>query len=110
MPNAGVICFVLFAAATLLMVEAEEDKRATWLETREMEDNFKDHVYLSLQQLVREGHVNPETISSDASEAVDKRGRQQGFCFRKTRTGRYLPYICWKKAQATKTESSDSSA
>jgi len=50
-------------------------------------------------QLIREGQVNPETISSEAGERVDKRGRQQGFCFRKTRTGRYLPYICWKKGK-----------
>lgn len=25
-----------------------------------------------------------------------KRGRWQGFCFRRTRSGRILPYICWK--------------
>jgi len=47
-------------------------------------------------QLIRDGQVNPETIPSDAGATVDKR-KQQGFCFRKTKTGRYLPYICWKK-------------
>ena len=50
-------------------------------------------------QLIRDGLVNPEAISGDAGEVVDKRGREQGFCFRKTRSGRYLPYICWKKGQ-----------
>jgi len=48
-------------------------------------------------QLVREGYVNPQTITGAAGEsAAEKRGKQQGFCFRKTRTGRFLPYICWK--------------
>lgn len=28
--------------------------------------------------------------------AAKKRGRWQGFCFRRTRSGRILPYICWK--------------
>jgi len=49
-------------------------------------------------QLVREGYVNPEAISSAPGETADKRA-QQGFCFRKTRSGRYLPYICSKKGQ-----------
>ena len=55
-----------------------------------------DTAYTLVVQLIQEGHVNPETISVDAGEAVDKRARRQGFCWRKTRTGRYLPYICWK--------------
>jgi len=50
-------------------------------------------------QLVREGYVNPEAISGAADETAEKRGQQQGFCFRKTRTGRYLPYICWRKGK-----------
>jgi len=29
-------------------------------------------------------------------DAAEKRGRWQGFCFRRTRSGRILPYICWK--------------
>ena len=27
---------------------------------------------------------------------AEKRGRWQGFCFRRTKSGRILPYICWK--------------
>jgi len=34
-----------------MQVGAEDDKRATWLETRELEENFKDLVYLSLQEV-----------------------------------------------------------
>jgi len=34
-----------------MQASAEDDKRATWLETREMENNFKDLVYLSLKQV-----------------------------------------------------------
>jgi len=34
-----------------VQVRAEEDKRATWLETRDMQENFKDLVHLSLQEV-----------------------------------------------------------
>lgn len=71
-----------------------EDRRATWLETRNLEENFKQLVYLSMQELASEGLVNPEVLTGETT--VDKRGRHQGFCFRKTRSGRFLPYICWK--------------
>lgn len=72
----------------------DEDRRATWLETRNLEENFKQLVYLSMQELASEGLVNPSVLTSETTE--DKRGRHQGFCFRKTRSGRFLPYICWK--------------
>jgi len=39
------------ARAKSVQVRAEDDKRATWLETRELQQNFKDLVYLSLQQV-----------------------------------------------------------
>jgi len=40
------------ADVKLSQVRAEElDKRATWLETRDMEKNFKDLVYVSLQEV-----------------------------------------------------------
>jgi len=71
----------------------DEERRATWLETRNMEQNFKELVYLSMQELASEGLVNPDVV---LSKTVDKRGRHQGFCFRKTKTGRFVPYICWK--------------
>jgi hypothetical protein len=71
----------------------EEERRATWLETRNLEENFKELVYLSLQELASEGLVNADLITG---QQADKRGRHQGFCFRKTKSGRFLPYICWK--------------
>lgn len=75
-------------------MQRDEDRRATWLETRNLEENFKQLVYLSMQELASEGLVNPEVLTGETTP--DKRGRHQGFCFRKTRSGRFLPYICWK--------------
>jgi len=72
----------------------EDERRATWLETRNLKDNFKELVYLSMQELASEGLVNPDAILS--KQPAEKRGRHQGFCFRKTKSGRFLPYICWK--------------
>jgi len=71
----------------------DEERRATWLETRNLEENFKELVYLSMQELVNEGLVNPDVVLTRTQE---KRGRHQGFCFRKTKSGRFVPYICWK--------------
>jgi len=77
-------------------VAGEDDgRRATWLETRTLEENFNHRVFLALQQLSAEGLINPDTVKQDKME--DKRGRHQGFCFRKTKSGRFLPYICWKE-------------
>lgn len=45
-------------------------------------------------QLASEGLVNADVITGQ--QQADKRGRHQGFCFRKTKSGRFLPYICWK--------------
>jgi len=73
----------------------EDERRATWLETRNLKDNFKELVYLSMQELASEGLLNPDAILSK-QPAAEKRGRHQGFCFRKTKSGRFLPYICWK--------------
>jgi hypothetical protein len=45
---------------------------------------------------------SPATYADDDNERypgqqlLQKRGRWQGFCFRRTRSGRILPYICWK--------------
>nr|AAB40925.1 neuron-specific protein [Hirudo medicinalis] len=72
----------------------DEETRATWLETRNLENNFKELVYLSLQELVAENRLNPEVLAE--SSRIEKRGRHQGFCFKKTKSGRFLPYICWK--------------
>lgn len=74
--------------------ETSEDERATWLETRDIEEEFKELVYLALQELSKEGRI--ADIASEPKSSVDKRGRWQGFCFRRTRSGRFLPYICWK--------------
>lgn len=75
--------------------EEDEERRATWLETRNLEQNFKELVYLSINELASEGLLNPEIV---AKQQV-KRGRHQGFCFRKTKSGRFLPYICWKEGE-----------
>jgi len=73
----------------------EDGRRATWLETRTLEENFNHRVFLALQELSSEGLISPEVVKQD--KMVDKRGRHQGFCFRKTKSGRFLPYICWKE-------------
>jgi len=72
---------------------SDDERRATWLDTRDLKENFKDLVYLSMQELASEGLVSPDAVLSQPQE---KRGRHQGFCFRKTKSGRFLPYICWK--------------
>jgi len=73
--------------------ERDDERRATWLETRNLESNFKQLVLLSLHELSNEGLVDPRVLSDKLPE---KRGRHQGFCFRKTKSGRFVPYICWK--------------
>lgn len=73
--------------------DLDEDRRATWLETRELEDEFKELVFLAVQELQNEGRISSGVVKSAPK---DKRGRWQGFCFRRTRSGRFLPYICWK--------------
>jgi len=75
--------------------ELDQKERATWLETRDIEEEFKELVYLSMVQLISEGRFEDIT-GVEQSNKVDKRGRWQGFCFRRTRSGRFLPYICWK--------------
>jgi hypothetical protein len=72
----------------------DDDRRATWLETRNLKNNFKQLVMLSIQELADDGLIDPRVLSEKVSP--DKRGRHQGFCFRKTKSGRFLPYICWK--------------
>lgn len=79
----------------------DTSRRASWLETRDLEDDFKDLVYLTLQKLAEEGRVDPRVLPTqdeelDEEHVQEKRGRWQGFCFRRTKSGRFLPYICWK--------------
>jgi len=71
----------------------DENRRATWLETRDLEDNFEQLTLLSLRELINKGYVKADVLLDKAEE---KRGRHQGFCFKKTKSGKYLPYICWK--------------
>lgn len=73
----------------------DQDERATWLETRDIEEEFKELVYLSMVELIKEGRFEDIT-GLEQKMSADKRGRWQGFCFRRTRSGRFLPYICWK--------------
>jgi hypothetical protein len=76
--------------------DSDQSRRATWLETRELEDDFKELLYLTIEELVNEGRLDPRILSKEENETKEKRGRWQGFCFKRTRSGRFLPYICWK--------------
>ncbi|ELU07851.1 hypothetical protein CAPTEDRAFT_21488 [Capitella teleta] len=76
--------------------DGDQSRRATWLETRDLEDDFKELVYLTIEELVNEGRMDPRVLSKEENEVKEKRGRWQGFCFKRTRSGRFLPYICWK--------------
>lgn len=73
--------------------EMDESRRANWLETRDLEDDFKDLIFLTMQELANEGRIDPRVM---LAQSKTKRGRWQGFCFRRTASGRFLPYICWK--------------
>lgn len=75
--------------------ELENARRATWLETRELKAAFKEMVLNALTELTEEGLV-AEGVVANSPEPKEKRGRWQGFCFKRTRNGRFLPYICWK--------------
>jgi len=75
---------------------SDEERRAMWLETRSLESRFNDLVYMSISSLVKDGRLSNLVLGTDSMTMKDKRGRFQGFCFRRTRSGRFLPYICWK--------------
>jgi len=53
-----------------------------------------DREALELEQLQDELHA--ERTGYDRQDGRPKRGRFQGFCFTRSRSGRYIPYICWK--------------
>merc|ERR1712170_135138 len=80
----------------------DEPDRATYLDTRTNEisksrDDFekaKEIVLYALIELQNENLI--EKIVNDDIQKTEKRGRWQGFCFRRVNGGRYLPYICWK--------------
>ena len=81
----------------------DEKERATWLDTRnlgDLEDQFKDLVFLAVQELQNEGRISQGVVAEVMQK--QKRGRFQGFCFRRTRSGRFLPYICWKGGDSRK--------
>lgn len=61
------------------------------------------HALAELAEQIRSRHSASMKDQPDVYEDLDldlreakKRGRWQGFCFRRTRSGRILPYICWK--------------
>jgi len=85
--------------------EFDPEERATWLETRDIETEFKELVYMAVEELVREGRL--ADITAEPKSSIDKRtsNRWQGFCFRRTRSGRFLPYICWKGGAENETVS-----
>lgn len=82
-------------------MDKDEGERATWLETRDIEEEFKELVFLSMVELIKEGRFE-DIMSVEPKMSADKRGRWQGFCFRRTRSGRFLPYICWKGGEGSK--------
>jgi len=73
--------------------EKDEEERATWLDTRSLHSDFKDLIYSSMSELVSDGRVNPDAVL----KPVRKRGKHQGFCVNKTKSGKSLPYACWKE-------------
>lgn len=75
--------------------DLDDNRRAIWLETRELDEAFKEMVYSALVELEKEGRITKGVVAEEET-TKSKRGRWQGFCFRRTRSGRYLPYICWK--------------
>lgn len=71
----------------------------------ERKENMKKLLLLALLKLAKENRehkaadelrLNGAEESSDGQLSEQKRGRWQGFCFRKSRSGRIHPYICWK--------------
>lgn len=70
-------------------------KRPKYMDTREPQDIFKDLVFLTLQQLVSDGKVNPEAITDTDAGVPNKRG-YQGLCLRRTANQRYIAYPCWR--------------
>merc|ERR1712142_58766 len=70
-------------------------KRPKCMDTREPQDIFKELLYLTLQQLVSDGKVNPEVITDSANGVPSKRG-YQGLCLRRTANQRYIAYPCWR--------------
>jgi hypothetical protein len=78
----------------------DEKERATWLETRDLEEQFKNLVLVAVKELEDEGRISQGVVAD--LEQKQKRGRFQGFCFRRTRSGRFLPYICWKGGDSRK--------
>jgi len=80
-------------------IPLQKDPRATWLETKSLgnleTETRNDLVYLAITDLIKDGRLS-HLILGSVDTMKDKRGRWQGFCFRRTRSGRFLPYICWK--------------
>lgn len=84
-----------------ILQDEGDSPEANWLETRDLTGDFKNLVYLAIKELAYEGRLNPGAISRKPNE-MTKRGRHQGFCFKRTRSGRFLPYICWKENDSSK--------
>lgn len=72
-------------------------------------ENMKKVLLLALLKLSKEAREEKAAAelasANDRTDSFDdqqqpleerKRGRWQGFCFRKSRSGRIHPYICWK--------------
>jgi len=71
-------------------------------------DDYEDESETFLKDKLNKLQLTKELIKNSAMSTLDndedsldneKRGRFQGFCFRRSRTGRKLPYICWRDAE-----------
>jgi len=67
------------------------ERRATWLETRDVTATTKLHVLQALQDLIREGFVNPEVLRNKLGS--DK--RNVGLCSKKNKAGKTLAIACY---------------
>lgn len=91
MANVIAVCFALLTTATLISAMA--------LPYDGSEHDFKELVYDTIQELISEGRVNPQTSAADREDvSMPQKRRRQGFCYRRARYGKKIitiPYVCW---------------
>lgn len=63
-------------------------------------DDVKELVYDSIQELISEGRISPQTSAADLEDISEPvKRRRQGICYRRGRAGKKMiriPYRCWK--------------
>jgi len=73
------------------MAAMRRQRRATWLETRDVQTTTKLHVLQALQALISEGIVNPEVLRIKLGS--DK--RSVGLCAKKNKLGKTKAVACY---------------